>query len=121
MLTGMRARSPSIAVAVLLAFAVASTAQAVAAHGTEDHDAGCAPVAAIAHDESAHTLDSPGADGRHPLHCLVCHWARTFRLSTVIGNGTTPVLCEHGLVRTNRIPAARAVDSAQLTLRAPPL
>ena len=121
MLIGIRARSSSIAFALLLAFAVTSTAQASAAHGSEDHDTGCAPAVAVAHDESAHTLDSPGADGGHPLHCLVCHWARTFRLSTVTGNGTAPVLCQQELVRTNRIPAPRAVDAAQLTLRAPPL
>jgi hypothetical protein len=46
-------------------------------HGDECHDH-C--VQAVEHDASAHRFQADtSTDDPHPLHCLVCHSARSFR------------------------------------------
>jgi hypothetical protein len=67
--------SPVAATALLsLAFVGLSAA---GPHEDDCHDA-CQPMA-VEHDASAHRITAPAAAGEHPLHCFVCHWARSFR------------------------------------------
>jgi hypothetical protein len=76
MLRLLRSRRSSLLVASVLCASVGLTTIGVFGHAAE-HDA--FPVV-IQHDASAHGFRAdPGVAVAHPLHCLVCHWTRSFR------------------------------------------
>src|SRR5215207_10146784 len=77
MLRAFRTRGWSIVTAWLLFASLGTTSFGALIHAQSNHDAF---PASLEHDASAHRFqgDAPEAPP-HPLHCLVCHWARTFR------------------------------------------
>jgi hypothetical protein len=116
-----RKRAWSTAVLVLVSFLSTTASQAIGGHGVGEHDLECAPAVELSHDESAHRLSGPAAgESNHPLHCLVCHWARSFRPSPDSVRHNAPILEAHAAVHLDPVHAPRAIDSAQLALRAPP-
>ena len=71
-----RASASVVACALLVSLATLGLSLAGA------HEAGCHDdcVVVIVHDASAHQVDAaPASPSAPPLHCLVCHWARSFR------------------------------------------
>lgn len=69
-----RVRGIAAGVLCLLAFAGAVSV----AHETSHHDAAC--FVATAHDAAAHAIGPGLGEAGHPLHCVLCHWTRAFRV-----------------------------------------
>lgn len=119
MLCWFRVHAPRIALAAILSFAAVG-ASAVAPHEDDCHDAACWAMA-VEHDAAAHRLSArpTGADAQ-PLHCLVCHWGRSFRPRTEARVLFTPVAETAAAVHVEIFTAAAAAPAAQPPLRAPP-
>ena len=68
-------RSPLVAVAVLVSLTTLGLPHAIG----PGHDADC-DIIIVAHDASAHQIhaDRTG-DTTDTVHCLACHWARSFK------------------------------------------
>ena len=76
MLRWFRIRRASLGAMLLVSLATFG-GSIVIPHGDECHDH-C--VQAVEHDASAHRFQAAtSVDDSHPLHCLVCHSARSFR------------------------------------------
>jgi hypothetical protein len=116
MLKFVRARTSSVAAALLvslLSLQLPHTADA-------DHDSHGSLVLS-AHDPSSHALRTTApADSTPPLHCVVCHIARSFRLQTVGSPLPVPVVSTGTLVHLEPFTAARPAVVAQPPLRSPP-
>jgi hypothetical protein len=121
MLRVLAAKGRAIAVLLLASLAGSGSSQLLPAHGGDGHDLACVPGVALPHDESAHRLaaDTP-SESEHPLHCLVCHWARTFRPAGAPLRQPAPVLASHAFVHVDIVIAPTAAVSAQVSPRSPP-
>ncbi len=76
MLRLFRHRSSSLLIAGVLCAGVALSTVGVLGHGQEH----AGPLALVPHDAAAHSFEADaGVAPVHPLHCLVCHWTRSFR------------------------------------------
>jgi hypothetical protein len=120
MLRWFRIHATRITLATLCALASLG-ASSVLPHGDDCHDIVCLPMT-VEHDADAHRFVAPptGVDAPH-LHCLVCHWLRSFRPQT-----ETRVLfvsgAEAGAVHyIDSFAASLAAPAAQPPLRAPPV
>lgn len=119
MLTWFRVRASRVAAALLLAV-VAFGGSLAAPHATDCHDVTCAS-AVVAHDASAHRVrGATAAAAVHPLHCLVCHWARSFRPPTEARVLSAPAGCAGACLRVDVFTAYSAAPAAQPPLRSPP-
>jgi hypothetical protein len=116
MLKWFRTRASTIA-AVGLVSVLGMSLSAVTLHGWECHDA-CAP--GVLHDESSHQLRSDAAPGDHPLHCLVCHWARSFRPRAETRIVHAPAVCAGACIHVELFTASSPARAAQPPLRSPP-
>lgn len=106
--------------ALLLVSVVALGGSMATPHPDDCHDAACAHVA-VAHDASAHAFRAAAADaGAHAQHCLVCHWARSFRPHTEVRFVSAPALQAGARVHVELVPAVSSTTIAQPSLRAPP-
>ena len=123
MLAWVRNQSARVARALLLSLLTATASQAAPSHADAGHDdhLTSAGLASIPHNESDHALraDVP-ADGAHPLHCLVCHWARAFRPLASPSAEIAPTLEARYHVHRAAFRAPRSVSPPQLSLRSPP-
>jgi hypothetical protein len=117
MLNWFRIEAPRVAVLALLS--LAGTGASLGAHGSECHDE-CRTVV-VAHDADAHHLRAAGAaqDG-HPLHCVVCHWVRSFRPHAAARIGTVPAVQVVSVVHVDLDAPSSAAPAAQPPLRSPP-
>jgi hypothetical protein len=119
MLTRFRVHAPRIAAMLLLSLG-AMGASLVTGHAYGDHDEDGA-IVLVAHDASAHRVGAggPAFDGP-PLHCLVCHWARSFRPQTE--TAFLPAPADQAGARTYIVAftVAPAAQVAQPPLRSPP-
>jgi hypothetical protein len=124
MLRWMRAGRLRIAATLFVCLATAAASRALPLHGDESHDVACSAAVAGPHDESAHRIRSGATtakDGPHPLHCLVCHWARAFRPLTSSSVQPAPPLEAQMALHFTELPTPASILPAQLTLRSPPL
>ena len=120
MLHQLRRHLRVLAAAVLVSVSVLGTWSTVA-HGLDCHDPEGALVV-VAHDASAHAFRSaPLAAGEREVHCVLCHWTRTFGPG-VESVATAPlvVVLTFALTSTDD-SVARLISAAQPPLRAPPL
>jgi hypothetical protein len=116
MLHWFRARASSIAAIAGVAL-TAAIGSSIAPHQDDCHDAACAVVQ---HDASAHSIGAPTQPGAEPIHCLVCHWARSFRPHTEARGLITPA-SEPGItLHVEYFTAAAGAPVAQPPLRSPP-
>ena len=116
MLHWFRARAASIAAIAGVAL-TAAIGSSIAPHQDDCHDAACA---AVEHDASAHRIGAAADAGAEPMHCLVCHWARSFRHRTDARVLTTPA-SEPGITfHAEYFTAAVSALVAQPPLRSPP-
>ena len=82
------------------------------------------PAFAVPHNESDHELRANvPSDAAHPLHCLVCHWARAFDRSQPVGRNRADFRSRASHVQRAVVsPHARAASpppAAQPPLRPP--
>lgn len=118
MLKWFRIQASRIAALALLSV-LGMGVSAVALHGSECHDE-CAVV--VAHDASAHQVRANATGGEtHPLHCLVCHWARSFRPHTETRIISTPAVQAGDCIHVEFFTASSAAPVAQPPLRSPPI
>jgi len=116
MLHWFRVRASWLAVLATVAL-VAAVGSSVVPHQDDCHEAQCAVVQ---HDASAHRITAPAYASADPIHCLVCHWARSFRPRTESRILPTPA-SEPGItVHVEYFTAAAGAPVAQPPLRSPP-
>jgi hypothetical protein len=107
--------------ATLLVSVIALGGSMAAPHLDDCHDVACAAIP-VSHDADAHAFRaSPDADAAHPLHCLVCHWARSFRPNTEVRFVSAPAVQAGIRVHVEPVPVALVATVAQPPLRSPPL
>jgi hypothetical protein len=118
MLRLLRLRSSSLLVASVLCTSVGLSTIGVLGHGAE-HDG---LPAVVQHDAAAHAFQAdPGATVAHPLHCLVCHWARSFRPYPRGASHPAPVV-EYSLrIHPDVFLITPAALAALPPLRSPPI
>jgi hypothetical protein len=116
MLKIVRQRTSSVAAALLvslLSLQLPHTADA-------DHDSH-GSLALVAHDPSTHAIqDTARGHDAPPLHCVVCHIARSFRPQIAASSLPVPVVSSSTLVHIEVVTAARPSVAAQPPLRSPP-
>ena len=118
MLHWFRLKASGLAATVLVSLG-AMGLSLLAPHPLECHDAECAT--AVVHDASAHRIGSPDSPVRgEPFHCLVCHWARSFRPHTEAKFVASPVTQARIRLTVDIPAAAPATRFAQPPLRSPP-
>jgi hypothetical protein len=115
MLQRFRQRARAVALALLVALVALG---GVSVHGAECHDA---DAAVAAHDASAHRLDAPRSESGHPLHCILCHWARTPRPSAERSHHVEQPLPETVAVLADAEPVPASISVAFQPLRSPPV
>jgi hypothetical protein len=123
MLEWLRNRSARVAAALLLSLLTASLSQAMPAHADAGHDdhALAGGRSTVPHNESDHELRANvPSDAAHPLHCLVCHWARAFRPLATPSAEVAPTFESRFHVQRAVLAAPRSVAPPQLSLRSPP-
>lgn len=119
MLHWFRSRASGVAAMLLLSLA-ALDGSAVSPHEDDCHDPGCS-LAVVEHDATAHRITaSSTVPGSHPLHCLVCHWTRTFRPQIATTFVASPTVLVRTYVRFDLVIVARNAQVAQPPLRSPP-
>ena len=119
MLRWFRIHAPRIAFTALVSLAAVG-ASTVSPHEDDCHDAACRAMA-VEHDASAHRIGAPSTDGDiHPLHCLVCHWVRSFRPRAEAKFLSTPAVEAGTAVHVELFTAARSTQVTQPSLRSPP-
>jgi hypothetical protein len=75
----------------------------------------------IPHDESAHSLAAQDSgQTSHPLHCLACHWARSFKPRTVAAYMPAHQPRGAKYVQAETRVASSSHSAVQPPLRAPP-
>jgi hypothetical protein len=119
MLFQLRRHLRVLAAAVLVSMS-AVTGWSALVHELDSHDHETAP-AFVVHDESAHAFrNATPSTGERPVHCVLCHWTRTF------GLGHQPVSIAHSFASRTLAPQVvdgdlvYTVTSVQPPLRAPP-
>ncbi|MBI2828044.1 MAG: hypothetical protein HYX77_02070 [Acidobacteria bacterium] len=119
MLRWFRIHASRIAITAIVSLAAVGVSS-ISPHEDDCHDAACWAVA-VEHDAAAHRFDAPPAGtGAHPLHCLVCHWVRSFRPRTEAKSLLTPAAEAGTVVPVELFTAAAAAPAAQPPLRSPP-
>jgi hypothetical protein len=118
-LSWFRSRASGIAATLLLSLATLGVSLHVP-HPADCHETDCGAIL-VAHDASAHRVgaNTSTAD-THPLHCLVCHWARSFRPHITTTFVATPAAHAGIRLHCDRITATRNMQVAQPPLRSPP-
>jgi hypothetical protein len=104
------------AAVVLVSFATLGAPHSFDAHHDVDWHSGPIP-----HDESAHSLAAQdSSQTTHPLDCLACHWARSFRPRTV--SAYIPAHQPRGakFVQSDTDAVSSIRTAVQPPLRAPP-
>ena len=119
MLRWFRVHASRIALTAIVSLAGVGTS-AISPHEDDCHDAACSAMA-VEHDGAAHRFSAPptGADA-HSLHCLVCHWVRSFRPQTEARIVFTPAAQVGTTVRVECFTAATTVPAAQPPPWSPP-
>ena len=116
MLAWFRLQASRVATVAVASLAGAG-GSALAPHYDDCHDA---PCVVVQHDASAHRIGAPASAGVQPLHCLVCHWARSFRPRTEARVAPAPVVATRAYIPVEFLTASIAAPVAQPPLRSPP-
>ena len=117
MLRWLRLRAVSVVTTIVLCASVGTTTLGPLSHGGEHESI----PAFVQHDAAAHAFQSTAPDSpSHPLHCLVCHWARSYRPHPGSVSHLAPTV-EYSL-RVHALPVLvlLAAIAAQPPLRSPP-
>ena len=116
MLKLVRARTSSVAAALLVSLLSLQLPHPADA----DHDSH-GSLALFAHDPSSHAVrDALPEDDAPPLHCVVCHLARSFRPQANAPSLPVPVVSTGTQTHLEVFTAAHPALLAQPPLRSPP-
>ena len=116
MLKFVRARTSSVAAALLVSLLSLQLPHPADA----DHDSH-GSLALLAHDPSSHAVrDALPDEGAPPLHCVVCHLARSFRPQANAPSLPVPVVSTGTQTHLEVFTAAHPALLAQPPLRSPP-
>ena len=119
MLSWFRSRASGVAATLLLSLATLGVSASLP-HEDDCHDAGCRAIV-VEHDAAAHRIAAPSSSvDPYPLHCLVCHWSRSFRPPITTKFVATPAVYTGIRVHFDLITVARRAQVAQPPLRSPP-
>lgn len=119
MLRWFRVHASRIAITAIISLATVGVS-AVSPHEDDCHDAACRAMA-VEHDAAAHRVAAPSTSvDAHPLHCLVCHWARSFRPPITTKFVAAPAVHTGIRIHFDRITVARNAQIAQPSPRSPP-
>ena len=119
MLYWFRVHASRIAVTAIISLGALGVS-VVSPHVDDCHDAGCRAVA-VDHDASAHAFGAPPtATDAPPLHCLVCHLARSFRPRAEARIMSAPAADAGTAAPIELFTAAVSAPAAQPPLRSPP-
>jgi hypothetical protein len=88
-------------------------------HSGDCHDEECG-LEALGHDASSHRVGPDSADPAHTLHCVLCHWTRSIRLSPGLGHSLASPIAGDVLIQIESPGVIFRVDAAQPPLRSPP-
>lgn len=84
------------------------------------HDADC-DIIVVAHDSSAHQVHTDGpVDRNDPVHCLACHWARSFRPHAEAVYRPAPAAAAGVRLLVEAVVVVNTATAAQPPLRSPP-
>jgi hypothetical protein len=120
MLHRLRHHLRTLAAAVLVSVS-ALGAWSTFAHGLDCFDHDDAVVAVVVHDASAHVFSSAApADEDRPIHCVLCHWTRTFGPSVQSVSAVPSLVDRTVAIPVDDATAPRLLATAQPPLRAPP-
>jgi hypothetical protein len=117
MLCWHRLRAVSLVTTIVLCASVGTTTFGPLSHGGEHESL----PAFVQHDAAAHAFQSAAPDSSsHPLHCLVCQWARSYRPHPGNVSHLAPTV-EYSLrVHAAPVLVLLAAIAAQPPLRSPP-
>jgi hypothetical protein len=117
MLRWVRLRAVSLVTALVLCASVGTIALGPLTHADEHESL----PTFVEHDAAAHTFRAATAGAAsHPLHCLVCQWARSYRPHPGSVTQLAPTLVYSLRVHTVSVLAPLAAIAAQPPLRSPP-
>ncbi len=112
-----RARAAHIAAVAMVWMALVG-ASAIVPHDDDSHET---YAFATTHDHSAHRIEAAGSDAdSHPLHCLVCHWVRSFRPPTDVRTASLPATDAGISLPLERFSISATAPVSQPPLRSPP-
>ena len=117
MLSWFRQWSRSIASAALLSL-VTLTISSAAPHPDDCHDAECGPAAP--HDPSGHSIGRTQESSGQPIHCVLCHFARSVRPTPETAPFFAPVDAEDVRVSIDVFSVPSQTSVTQPSLRGPP-
>jgi len=118
-LSWFRTRAAHLAVTLLVSLSTFG-GSLIVPHADEGcHDHTCAVY--VGHDAAAHRFQAAGGDAHeHPLHCLACHWARSFRPRAEAAFQPAPPAERTPRPIVDVAPVVSALLAAQPPLRSPP-
>jgi hypothetical protein len=115
-----RVHARRLAAATLVALVTVSGVTSLA-HGVECHDDECV-LAVVRHDPASHSVASGSTtDAAGPLHCVLCHWTRPIRPSSEAAGFLARPRIDTVLLHFEVLGVVSQVQSAQPSLRSPPL
>ena len=121
MLRLFRVRLWCVATALAIALGTAGAPLQMLLHGGDAHDLGCALLVEPPHDASAHRLQSAAApDATRDVHCVACHWARSFSANHVESHGHHTAFDAHLPSHLYGFAFVSSAVPPQLPSRAPP-
>jgi hypothetical protein len=117
MLSLLRRPAASALIASVLCASVGLTTAGVLGHGGGHNTL----PAFVQHDASAHEFQAATDASAHPLHCLVCHWSRSFRHHPDGASHGAPAAIYSPRVHHPYVLVASAALAALPPLRSPPI
>jgi hypothetical protein len=117
MLQWFRARARGLAAGVLCSLAT------VGALSLTEHEFECDDASEgvfRVHDPGAHRVGVPSSDDRPPLHCLLCHWAQSFRADGVRDSVVQVASDTYTTRHIAPVRSAGIVARLEIPSRAPP-
>jgi hypothetical protein len=103
--------------AIAIAAMAAAGGSAIRPHTDDCHDG---PCSLVQHDASAHRIGGAQTTDAPPLHCVVCHWAQSFRPRPEPRVTYVPAVSASSWVAIAFLTASVSTLLAQPPLRAPP-
>jgi hypothetical protein len=118
-LSWFRSRARALAALVFVSLA-AFGASTLKPHEDDCHDSACLSTFVV-HDAAAHSWQGAAShDDDHPLHCVVCHWIRSFKPALAVTQFLAPSTADAPRVHARFVAAPPSFPAAQPPLRSPP-
>jgi hypothetical protein len=91
-------------------------------HAGDDHDPDCTLTGFVLHDASNHTIGASDTEQQEPpVHCLACHFGRSFRPRVETTYLSAPAIEAGARLLVEATPVSWASPTSQPPLRSPPV